>query len=198
MPFHFNFDKNTPLGHKFGISFLFSSSLACQCKTLCKSSFEMCHMHKEKYKYRIQKKFYTRSYYMVSYLKVQELCIFFCFHISFLVLLLLAKWRRITNSAIFQCHRYFHRHFERNRRSSVILVLFWINQCISSMPACLFKIHEEKDMIDLRVINIFQKYGQWCNITSTQTHHSVFVFENNWTRPGIEQQIFRAIKVNFQ
>ena len=65
------------------------------------------------------------------------------------------------------------------------------------MHACLFKIHEVKDIIDLRMISICQKYGKWCSATS-QTHYSVFDFENNWTRPEIEQQIFKAIKVNFR
>ena len=40
---------------------------------------------------------------------------------------------------------------KKDRQSLVILILFLINQYISNMHACLFNIHEVKDMIDLRI-----------------------------------------------
>ena len=81
-------------------------------------------------------------------------------------------------------------HYEKNRQSSVVLFLLQINLCVSNIHACLLHVVRTQ-LICVRLM-FFQKYGKWCNITS-QTHHTVIDFDLQ----EIEQQIFRAIKVNF-
>ena len=119
---HFHFDKNTLLVHKFGFSFLFIMCI-CQCKKICEYSFEMCHMHNEKYKYRTQKKFYTRSYYVVSYLKVSELCIFSVFIFPSLCCSCLQSGEEQQIRHFSKVIDIFHHHFEKYAQINHVLYL---------------------------------------------------------------------------